>query len=315
MSVKNTAVPRNIVVTGGSGFIGQVLVKRLQTLGHRVVVLDKTFPPNGNEINELKLVDITNPVELDRALREGVDLVCHLAGLVADDANSNPYLAVQINELGTANILEACRKYKIPKLLFASTFLIYENCGRDFVDETTAVDILNLGPFSRSKLFSEQLIKDYQKKYGLRYVIMRFGSVYGCGNGSNVIRAFIEQGLKGELISVWGEGKRTRQFIYLEDLVDAIVLALDQENELFNICGETQTSTRSLLDSLQELIPGLKVSFDLTKREKVETYYISIRKAADKLGWIPKTSIDEGLKQTVAWFSKKVLSPESFPKR
>lgn len=311
MNLKNPLVPKNsknIVVTGGAGFIGQALVKRLQALGHQVFILDKQAPLNGKgyPLERLKLVDITKPDELRQAIPKEVDIICHLAGLIADDANSNPYHAVYINEMGTANILEVCRTHKIPKILFASTFLIYENCGRDFVDETTAIDIANLGPFSRSKLFSEQLIKDYQKKYGIQYLILRFGSVYGCGNGSNVIRTFIEQSLKGERIVVWGEGKRTRQFIYLEDLVDAVVLALDQENEIFNICGETQTSTRSILDSLRELVPHLNVSFDLTKKEKVETYYISIKKAAEKLGWVPKTSIDEGLKQTMEWFSKQL---------
>lgn len=306
MNVKNIIEPKNIVVTGGSGFIGQALVKRLRTLGHYVLVLDKQLPPNGSERGDLKLVDITQFDELSKAIPEKIDVICHLAGLVADDANSNPYQAVYINELGVANVLEICRIHKIPKILFASTFLVYENCGWDFVDEMTAIDVRNLGPFSRGKLFSEQLIKDYQKKHGIQYTIMRFGSVYGCGNGSNVIRTFIEQGLKREPIIVWGEGKRTRQFIYLEDLVDAIVLALDQKDELFNICGEDQTSTRSILDSLQNLVPDLNVSFDLTKKEKVEAYYISIKKAADKLGWVPKTPIDEGLKQTVAWFSKQL---------
>jgi UDP-glucose 4-epimerase len=303
-------IPKNIVVTGGVGFIGQILVNRFQTLGHKVLVLDKQFPQNGNGYGEpilnqnvrFEYADITKPDELNRVLSKDVDVVCHLAGLVADDANANPYHAVYINELGTANILEACRIHKIPKVLFASTFLIYENCGRDLVDETTAIDITNLSPFSRSKLFSEQLIKDYQKKHGIRYIIMRFGSVYGRGYGSNVIRTFIEQALKGETISVWGEGKRTRQFIYLEDLADAVVVALDQENELFNICGKAQTSTRSILESLQELMPDMKVFFDPTKKEKVESYYISIKKASDKFGWTPKTSIDEGLKRTTEWF-------------
>ena len=300
-----------IFVTGGSGFIGATVIRRLQAAGQRCVVLDRAKPADsGCEFRQLDVAHLDPCLE---AL-EGAKRVVHLAGLVAGPANSSPYLAATINIGGTANILEACRLSGVERLVYASTFFVYEDCGLDEVNEDTRLDAAGMGPFARSKFVGEQLARDYQKKYNLSTAGLRFGSVYGPGKGSNVVNDFVEQAIRGEEIVVWGEGNRHRQFIYIDDIAESIERALQSAaSGVFSIAGTEQTSTRQVLEAIKVRLPATRLTFDRTKPEKVQPYRMSLERARSELGWSPRTSIEKGIEQTIAWSAKASFGAESTP--
>lgn len=291
-----------IFVTGGSGFIGSAVLRCLQEAGEPCVVLDCAPPAESG--CEFRQVDITS---LDACLEglEGARKVVHLAGLVAGPANANPYLATSVNVGGAANVFEACRLHGVQRLVYASTFFVFEDCGLDEVDELARLDISLMGPFARSKFICEQLARDYHKKHNLSAAGLRFGSVYGPGKGSNVVNDFIEQAIRGEEIVVWGEGKRHRQFIYVNDIAESVKAALASSAcGAFNIAGSQQTSTREVLETIRRFLPSTKLTFDATKPEKVQPYRMALERANSELGWQPRTSIEEGIERTIAWTSK-----------
>lgn len=289
-----------ICVTGGSGFIGKAVAKELKEASYDVSILDIVTP--GNHLKGVPFIkaDITDFSSLKNALKD-FEVVYHIAGLFAETANSDPYQAALINYMGTANVLESCRLNGIEKIIFASTFLIYD--GKDgHVDEDTPIDPRGLSIFASSKLFAEELIKSFSKKYGIKYVILRYGSVFGPGGGTNVIRTFIEQAFRRENISVWGEGKRARQFVCVNDSAKGSRLALSQDNDTFNLAGSRLISNREVLEKIRDIIPSIKYSFELDKKERVDTYVISIKKAQEKMGWTDATDFEMALKETTEGF-------------
>ena len=304
-----------VFVTGGSGFIGAAVVAKLLESGRRCVVLDRVAPEESD--CEFRPLDIMDLAACTEALA-GAENVVHLAGLVAGPANASPHQAVAVNILGTANVLEACRTAGAKRVVYASTFFVYEDCGLDEVDETTQLDLCPMGPFARSKFVCEQIARDYEKKYKLSTAGLRIGSVYGPGRGSNVVNDFVAQAVRGEEIVVWGEGRRHRQFVFVDDIGDAALSALTSTaNGAFNIAGAEQTTTREVLEAIAARLPSTKVSFDATKSEKVQPYRMRLERARTEIGWEPRTSIAEGIDRTLAWFSKASFqegAPEPAPR-
>lgn len=291
-----------VFVTGGSGFIGSAVVRALRSEGKQCVVLDQIEPQeNGSEFRQTDVRRLDDCVER----LDGAKEVVHLAGLVAGPANKNPYQAVAINVAGTTNILEACVRHGVESLVLASTFFVYEDCGLDLVDEQTRLDATLMGPFARSKFVCEQISQDYHKKHNLSCAALRFGSVYGPGNGSNVVRTFVEQAVRGEKIEVWGEGKRHRQFIFVDDIGRAVAKALERRaNGTFNVAGSSQTTTREILEIVQKRIPAAQVTFDPSKKESVQPYRICLKRSETELGWSPEVEIEEGVARTIDWFAQ-----------
>lgn len=292
-----------IVVTGGAGFIGRAVVEKLTHNGNTCVAIDMVDPEIGGV--EFRQADITDLASFKSALN-GEKRVVHLAGLVAGPANKDPYAAATINIQGAANALEACRQNGVGKVILASTFFVYEDCGLDEVDEGTALDLTIMSPFARSKYVVEQLARDYIGKYNLCCIPLRFGSVYGPGAGSNVVGEFVSDAVEGREIVVWGRGARHRQFIHVADVADAVSKAIEcDDSGVYNIAGDKQTTTREILDIIQSRIPSVRVSYDETKAERVQPYRMSILAAAQNLNWRPSTDIEKGVTETIAWFRKQ----------
>jgi UDP-glucose 4-epimerase len=287
-----------IAVTGGSGFIGAELVKKLIKRGEDVVILDINSRPEGLENVEYNMVDITDLEQTKSALK-GVDIVYHLAGTTVDPVRSNPYLGISINVTGTQNVLESCRLNNIKKILFASSFYVYDGIDEKLiVNEESALDISKMELFGAIKYFCESMIKSYAIKYGLKYVIFRFGSVYGPDEKcSNIIRTMIQMAQLGDPMEIWGEGKRRNQYTFVEDIVKGCILGIDKNNEIYNLISPEETSTGELGHLLRRKY-NFEVVFLTERKEGPSMAYMHSRKAVKELGWNP-TTLNDGIEKTI----------------
>ena len=286
-----------IAVIGGLGFIGKYLTKELVREGYDVVVIDirKDKVPKGAE---LYIADVTDFERIKQALSD-IDIVYDLAGVVLSTARKNPYLATRLDILGMLNVLEASVKSNVDKVIYSSSFYAYDGLSpRLEVDETRHGDIFDVEMFGFVKLAAERLIHEYNRQYGLKYVILRYGPVYGPDNRcSCVVYEFIKAGLQGKPLVVWGAGKRKNQYTYVGDIAKGSVLALKSKNEIFNLISPERVSIRQIAELLSEKY-GFKVEYDINKPEGPSMPYISPRKAEDILGWKPMT-LEEGIERTV----------------
>lgn len=241
-----------VAITGGLGFIGNCIVKKLLKHGHRVLVIDirKDKAPEGAE---LRLADVTNFDQMVQLLNN-IDVVYHLANTVLNVVRRQPHLAVNLDILGTTNILEACVKNDIKKIIYASSFYVYNGLPQNFkVDENWRSDIFKTEMFGVAKLVCERLVLEYHRLYGLKYVILRYGPVYGPSDRcTSVICEFVKTGLRGDPLVIWGQGKRKNQYTYVEDTAEGSVKALPFENEIFNLISPGYVEIRQIAELLSK---------------------------------------------------------------
>lgn len=288
-----------IVVTGGSGFIGSALVKRLRQ-EHDVWNFDLRVTPGDERAAEC---DVTVSGSFYQAVHAigPIDAVYHLAGPVVEMTRKRVAEACHAQLDGTLQVLETCRHLAIPKLLLASSFYVYAGLPPDAVaNEMTPLDLESMEIFGAVKLMSERMVRTYAKSYGIDFVIFRFGSVYGYNQqaaGSNVIRTFLEQGFRKEPIVIWGPGARRNQYTLLDDVVNGCVAGLAAKNNVFNLVSPFETTTGELAALLRERY-GFEIVFDESKPEGPSMAFMSSRKAVRELGWCPIT-IEDGIVETV----------------
>jgi UDP-glucose 4-epimerase len=280
----------SVAVTGGSGFIGSLLARCLAQRGHHVVVVDVREPDSRDGI-EFRQADVQEIQQLTPALG-GVDTVYHLAGCVVDTMRKSPYDGSKLNLGGTLNMVEAARLRGIRKVLLASSFYVYDGVPPEMVvNEETPLDPKQMELFGASKLMAEALVREYSRTYGFEYVFLRYGSAYGVGDCSNVVKTFLELGLRGEPIEVWGEGKRVNQYTYVEDLAQGSVLALDLSNETLNLISEEETSIGQLARMMHKDY-GFNIVFNHVQKEGPSMPYMSSHKAFRQLDWRPISLAD-----------------------
>lgn len=283
-----------IAVTGGSGFIGSRLVQMLLQEGYYVVVVDLN-PPQSNQAVEVRIADVEDLQDTKAALR-GIDVVYHLAGPVVDAMRRNPYRGYRLQLNGTLNVLEACRQNGVRKVILASSFYVYDGLDPDMVvNEQTPLDIRRMEAFGAAKLMSEAMTMEYSAKYGIQYVILRYGSAYGWGNCTNVVKTFLETALRGEPIEVWGQGRRRNQYTYVDDLAAGSLLSLHSVNEVYNLISPEETTTGELAALLERRL-GADVVYNTIQKEGPSMPYMSSRKAMQQLGWKPIT-LEEGVER------------------
>ncbi len=280
-----------IAVTGGAGFIGGAVVVRLKDLGHQVVVLD--LRESSNNGAESRVVNVLDLEQVKEGVK-GADRVFHLAGPVLEFCRRNPYEASVLQTAGTLNVLEATRLEKVPKVILASSFYVYDGLPESMIaNESSPLDITRMELFGAVKFASEKLVETFAAKYGLEYVIYRFGSAYGWGNCSNVVKTFMEAGWRGETIEVWGKGLRRNQYTYFEDIAAGCVLGMERRNEIYNLISPEETTTGELAQLVRAKF-GFDVVFKETQSEGASMAYMSPRKGMQQLGWVP-TPLAEGI--------------------
>ncbi|PYT96696.1 MAG: epimerase [Acidobacteria bacterium] len=298
------------LVTGGCGFIGINLVRALTQRGEFVRILDNLSTGKKDDAKlpgiDLQIGDIRDLGAVTKAC-EGVDKVVHLAAHTrVVDSVENPQVNFEINAIGTVNVLRACRSASVKKMIFASTGGAILGEQEPPVHEGMVPRPVS--PYGASKLAGEAYCSAFHGSYGLNTVMLRFSNVYGpySYHKGSVVAQFFRDLMQKKPLVVYGDGLQTRDFLYVDDLVEAILLAdsIDTPGEAFQIASGRETSIRGLCETIRKVIPGLKfdVRYELARKGEIQRNYASIEKARRMLGYTPKTKLDDGLKSTWQWF-------------
>ena len=285
-----------VLVTGGSGFIGSHVVDKLVEHDIEVRVFDKLKPRQENV--EWFKGDLLNEKEVLEACRD-VDVVYHLAA-VADVgvAISHPERCLMINEVGTINLLRSAVAREVEQVILASSTWVYGE-AEGIVDESASIPMPG-HIYTKTKVGQEHLVYSWHKHYGLPYTILRYGIPYGPRMRSNmVISIFMRKAMKREPLTIFGDGKQGRCFIYVEDLAEGNVAALKgtRKNEIFNIAGKKFVTLNQVVNNLKQIFGELNVKHEAIRPNDFKGAVVSIEKAKKLLGWEPKTQFQVGLRK------------------
>ncbi len=298
-----------IGVTGGSGFIGSHVVDHLVATGHDVTVLDRV-PPHRADVG-YRRTDITDGLSVHRGVR-GCDAIFHLAAVSdVNEAFQRPAAAVAVNVLGTANVWEAARDCGVGRVLLASTVWVYgASCGVEPLTEDAPVDLSRAGHlYTSTKLSAELVAQSYSQLYGLPFTILRYGIPFGPRMREElVIARFVRMARAGHLITIQGDGSQVRNYVYVEDLAAAHVLALGAaaENEVFSLDGAEPISVRRIVEAVRDAVGGsVGVEFVPARAGDYAGRAVSPEKARRVLGWAPATPFEEGVRRYIEWLDEE----------
>jgi len=308
-----------VLVTGGAGFIGSHIVDSLVERGYDVVVVDNLVTGKKKNVNpeaNFYKLDITSPKLIEIFVREQPDFVFHQAAQVnVRSSMKDPLYDAKINIIGSLNVLECCKKFKIKKIIYASSGgAVYGEPEYLPCDEKHPVKpISNYGV---SKHVVEHYCYLYSMLYGVKFVSLRYSNVYGPRQDpmgeAGVISIFIDRLLKGKRPIINGDGKQTRDFVFIEDVVNANLLALEKDIEtnfpVFNISCNRELSINRLYQILRKLLNSdIDVVHGPEIKGEVKRIYLDNSLAKKILGWRPKYDIEKGLKKTIGFFKTEPI--------
>ena len=299
-----------ILVTGGAGFIGSHLVAKLAEQGNYVRVLDNLSTGKLSNIDALLKDGLVDFVKGDirdlsavKAAVSGVDVVFHLAAQISVPLSIlNPKLNHEVNAVGTSNLLNASKCDGVGRFVFVSSCAVYGEPVYLPIDEAHPTNPIS--PYAESKLISEQECLRRSREHEIESVVVRFFNVYGPKQGLNdysgVIVKFIEK-INQELpLTIFGDGQQTRDFVFVQDIADALLLASqndDVNGKIFNIGTGKATTIKSLAETLLQLTNSkVKLQFVPERSGDIKHSYANISKASELLGYKPEFSLTEGLK-------------------
>ena len=303
----------NILITGGSGFVGSYLCEKLINDGHEIIVVDNLLTGSTENINHLMNNenfsfiehDVQNHIEIENK----VDYVLHFASAASPKAyTEHPVNTLKAGSVGTINTLGLAKKHEAEYLL-ASTSEVY---GDPLISPQTEEYWGNVNPngersmYDEAKRFAEAAVATYSRSYDLKTKIVRIFNTYGPRmqlNDGRVVTNFIVQALKNENITIYGDGSQTRSFSYVEDTVAGIISLMNSsEYDVFNIGNPNEMTVGQLAEKIIELtdstseIKYLELPNDDPKQRKPD-----ITKAKTKLNWEPKVNLEDGLTKTIKW--------------
>lgn len=314
---------KHALVTGGAGFIGSHVVDRLLAEGWRVTSIDNFdsfYPRSLKEQNvaahrahpafTLVETDIRDWPALDR-LREHYDVVVHLAARAGVRPSiEQPRLYQEVNVAGTQNMLEFCRTREIRQFVFASSSSVYGVNPNVPWSEDEAV-LRPISPYASTKVSCELLGHAYSHLYGIRFLALRFFTVYGPRQRPDLaIRKFAELMLRGERIPLFGRGDSRRDYTYIDDIVGGIRAAMEYDGsgyETINLGNDHAVSLSELVSSLETVLGvGARVHHLAEQPGDVPQTWASIDKARRLLGYRPQTRLQEGLQRFAVWLESSV---------
>ncbi len=320
----------NWLITGGCGFLGTALIQRLnQQGGHAIRVLDnlstgtradlamvaefREMPaqnihaaPSGVELVVGDIMDDQLALKVSR----GCDIIVHFAANTGVGPSvEDPRADMLANVVGTFNYLEAARINQIPRFIFASSGAPAGEVEPPIHEELPPHPV---SPYGASKLAGEGYCSAYKRTFDIDTVMLRFGNVYGPGSvhKSSVVAKFIRRALAGETLEIFGDGSQTRDFIYIDDLIDAVLLAATVDGiggEAFQIASNRETTVGEMASQLVQTLEkagvgNIRLINAETRLGDVKRNFSDTTKARTRLGWQPQMKLDEGLKITVSYF-------------
>jgi len=302
------------LVTGGAGFIGSHLADRLIGDGHQVVVIDNLSTGKRENLNpkaKFYKIDICSSRISQIFRKEKPEIVFHYAAQIdVRKSVESPIEDAKINILGTLNLLENCKKYKVKKFIFASTGgAIYGDAG--IIPTPENYPEFPLSPYGIEKLVAEKYLNYYYKVSGLPYIALRLANVYGLRQNSQgeagVIAIFCDKMLSKKQPIINGSGRQTRDFVFVGDVVEANILALKKNKiGIFNIGTAKETNVNTIFKKLKELTGSkCKEIHGPALLGEQKRSCLNFLKAKKELGWKPKYSLDKGLNKTMEWFRNK----------
>ncbi|MFD7903318.1 NAD-dependent epimerase/dehydratase family protein [Kitasatospora sp. NPDC059747] len=303
-----------IAVTGGCGFIGSHVVDRLVAAGHDVLAID-TADKYLNPEAEHARIDVLDLPGLTAALA-GSEVVYHLAAMAdVDQIRTDPLRAVRVNIDGTATVLEAARRSGLSRTVLASTVWVYgaalgaeDQLGGDEqeLDEHVPIELERSGHlYVATKLAAEMLVHSYRELYGLHFTILRYGIPYGPRMRDELVVArFVQAALAGRPITIAGDGRQSRNFVYVEDLADGHVRALSPtaEDQTFALEGSTAVSVRDIADTVDGLLGPVSIEHIEARTADYAGRRISSAQAKRLLGWSPRTNFADGVRRYADWY-------------
>ena len=311
-------VTMNIVITGGSGFVGSYLCEKLINDGHKIIVIDNLLTGSTENINDLldneNFSFIEQDVQDHIEIEDKVDYVLHFASAASPKAyTEHPINTLKAGSVGTINTLGLAKKHSAEYLL-ASTSEVY---GDPLISPQNEEYWGNVNPngersmYDEAKRFAEAAVATYSRSYGLKTKIVRIFNTYGPRmqlNDGRVVTNFIVQALRNENITIYGDGTQTRSFSYVEDTVAGIISLMNStEYDVFNIGNPNEMTVGQLAEKIIKLtdstseIKYLELPNDDPKQRKPD-----ITKAKTKLNWEPKVNLDEGLAKTITWVEEQL---------
>ena len=308
-----------VLITGGAGFIGSYVCRELLGKGYDVVVLDNFSNYVGLKLedylealrlrfdgisDDVKFIpcDVTNYCSLKRHFKEQEpDYVIHLAAIpLAPYSNAHPKESLDVNLKGTMNVLEATRSIKPNRFVFASSSFVYGNFQYSPADEKHQCKPIDL--YGGAKMASEILVRSYSTQFDIDYTIIRPSAVYGFGDvNRRVVQIFVEAGFSGGTVYLENGGKSKVDFSYVKDVAHGFVLSMESDkavNETFNLTRGEGRSIKELYDVVHANM-ALKMEYRDSGVVRPERGALDISKARKLLGYKPKYSLEEGIREYV----------------
>ena len=313
---------RRVLVTGGAGFVGSNLVARLIGEGARVTVFDDLFtgrlenlPADGFEFVHGSVCDAA---QVD-AIVARHEIVFHCAARNIVVSTRNPREDFETNIGGTLNVLLAARAAKVERVVYTSSTSVYGNPRYLPINEDDHLSLLT--PYSVSKLAGENYCIAFYESYGLATTAVRYSNIFGPGQDAanpycGVVAKFIESLLAGKPPMIHGDGDQTRDFTFIADAVDATVRAATSDRavgEVFNVGTGIETRVNQLAEILIR-ITGSNVTPERINRRDVDNIrrrVVNIEKTRRQLRWVPEVTLEEGLRRTLEWQTRKTADRES----
>ena len=291
-------------VTGGAGFIGSNLVDALVGRGDQVVVIDDLSFGKRSQLNPLASFveqDIRDGVEL-----EGIDVVFHLAAQTdVSTSLERPVDDASVNVLGTVRILEAAQGAGAQVVFTSTGGAIYGECAGPAAENSPRAP---LSPYGIAKLCAEEYLAGWNRIHGSRHAVLRLANVYGPRQSSNleggVVAVFFDRLARGEETVIFGDGLQTRDFVYVGDVVAALLATVGHDGGVFNVGTGEETTVLALHRACAELAGDLdQPHFEAARLGEVRHSVLDVSYAARELGWSAHTPLAEGLAETWAWRS------------